>query len=177
MNKTKYKKKDRYYHNKYTVVNKDKYMGDPTKVEYRSKWEFHFMQYCDNTPSIKRWGSECVYIPYIDGDGTIHKYFPDFYIEKVSPTDLEMCERIMIEIKPENQIHPDFVDRQTGFILAPEQFLKKTTAKAYENYEYQLRTYQKNIHKWAFAKEWCEKQKISFIILNENYLIDKKIMM
>ena len=50
----------------YSVINIDKYIGDPNLVIYRSSWEFAFCKYCDNAPSVLRWSSEPISIPYYD---------------------------------------------------------------------------------------------------------------
>ena len=41
------------YSGKYTVVNKEKYRGNPVEVVYRSHWEKLCFIWCDNNPSIK----------------------------------------------------------------------------------------------------------------------------
>ena len=54
------------YKGKYKPKNRSKYKGDPTKIIYRSLWERRFMVYCDENPSIIKWASEEVVIPYND---------------------------------------------------------------------------------------------------------------
>ena len=48
---------------KYTLKNPTKYVGRRTPT-YRSSWEFAFMKFCDENPSIQAWASEAVKIPY-----------------------------------------------------------------------------------------------------------------
>ena len=58
----------------------DKYIGKKTPT-YRSSWEWAFMNFCDNNPSIINWASESIKIPYrhpLTGKQTI--YVPDFFI-------------------------------------------------------------------------------------------------
>ena len=50
----------------YNVSNKSKYVGDSTLVVYRSSWEFSFCKWCDASPSIVKWSSEPVKVPYYD---------------------------------------------------------------------------------------------------------------
>ena len=50
----------------YTVKNREKYVGDPSLVIYRSSWEFSFCKWCDYSPSITRWASEPVKVPFYD---------------------------------------------------------------------------------------------------------------
>nr|MBC8550779.1 head completion protein [Candidatus Brocadiales bacterium] len=73
------------YKGKYKPKNVNKYIGDPTKVTYRSLWERRFMTYCDNNSSILSWGSEEVVVPYKSPiDGRWHRYFVDFIIETMN---------------------------------------------------------------------------------------------
>ena len=52
----------------YKIKHPEKYVGskDPT---YRSSWEYTFMSFCDNNPSVQQWASEPVRIPYSSGQG------------------------------------------------------------------------------------------------------------
>lgn len=71
---------------KFKLSNPAKYVGNKTPT-YRSSWEFQFMQFCDNNPSIVEWASEAIKIPYrnpITGKNTI--YVPDFLIVYVDKT-------------------------------------------------------------------------------------------
>ena len=54
-----------YSRGKYEVKNPDKYVG-LKKPTYRSSWEAAFMRFCDNHPSISKWASESVKIPYVN---------------------------------------------------------------------------------------------------------------
>lgn len=85
-----------------------------------------------------------------------HRYYPDFYVEMKSDSP-EIYNRFVIEIKPKNELEQP----------SPP---KKQTLKMLENYEYALKTYKKNIHKWAFAKDWCQRRGLKFIIITEDDL-------
>lgn len=152
-----------YHQGFYELKNKQKYIGDPTKVIYRSKWEFQLMAYFDTTDKIKRWSSEFIVIPYQDSSGKIHKYFPDFYIEIIDPNYPDKFECVVVELKPKHETIPPKV---------PE----KVTAKSLENYEYALKTYQKNLYKWTRAIDFCKKHQYKFVIVHEDYLKEKNIM-
>ena len=79
----------------------DKYIGKKTPT-YRSSWEWAFMNFCDNNPSIINWASESIKIPYqnpLTGKHTI--YVPDFFIQYVDKNGKSMSE--LIEIKPKKQ--------------------------------------------------------------------------
>jgi len=155
--------KKKYYSGFFTPKNVEKYIGDPTKCIYRSKWELHFMAFCDANSSIKRWSSEHITIPYQDEKGKYHRYYPDFYIERIDKKDPERFERVVIEIKP-------FKETQQP-VLA-----EKVTAKALESFEYQLKTYQKNLYKWTRAMDWCGKNGMKFVIIHEGHLKKNNIM-
>jgi hypothetical protein len=65
---------------KFTVKNTDKYagLGSP---RYRSSWEFAFMKFCDENPSVVKWASESIKIPYRNPfTGKYTVYVPDFFI-------------------------------------------------------------------------------------------------
>jgi len=128
----------------YKVKNPEKYAGvsDP---RYRSGWEFTFMNFCDNTESVKKWASEPIKIPYKDpltGKQTV--YVPDFLITYIDRNKKEFVE--MIEIKPANQT------------------LKEKVGKN----PYNQAQYIKNMAKWQAAGAWCQQQGIKFRVLNES---------
>ena len=77
-------------------------MGDLAKITYRSSWELTFMQFLDNNPSFKRWGSEIFPVPYVKPTtGRVHRYFPDFFVEYEDTKG--NIRREMIEVKPAAQ--------------------------------------------------------------------------
>ncbi len=153
----------RYKQGKYLLQNSEKYIGS-FPIFYRSSWEFAFCRFCDLNERVKKWSAEGLEIPYqISNDiGQIetHRYYPDFYLEMTSPISNERYDRFLIEIKPK---------RETEFPEAP----KNHSLKMLENYEYALRTHKKNLHKWAFTKDWCERRGITFIIVTEEDLKKK----
>ena len=128
----------------YNVKNPEKYVGgkDPT---YRSSWEYTFMLFCDNNPSIQQWASEPLQIPYRDpltGKQTV--YVPDFLIVYTDKNRKKHVE--MIEIKPANQI------------------LKEKVG----NNPYNQAQFVKNQVKWAAAGAWCRNKGIQFRVINEH---------
>jgi len=159
----------------YIVKNKEKFIGDPSKVFYRSSWEKHFCAYCDFTDKIKKWGLENVTIPYQDAKGKIHRYIPDFYIEVAYPGQPDRYDRIVVEIKPKEEITPKFLDK-SGRLIPANIYLEGKTFKATQNYEYALKTYQKNLYKWTKAKVWCEKNGLQFKLMGKEELQKFKIM-
>jgi len=146
----------RFKQGTYLLQNTDKYVGK-LPVLYRSSWELAFCRFCDINQNVIKWSSEGLEIPYQIsnklGQIETHRYYPDFYVEMIS-NDPEKHDRILIEIKPRHETEPP-------------QPPKKETLKMLENYEYSLMTYKKNLHKWSFTKQWCEKRHIKFIIITE----------
>lgn len=128
----------------YKVKNPEKYVGSKPPT-YRSSWEYTFMTFCDNNPSVQQWASECVKIPYRDpltGKGTV--YVPDFlitYVDRNMKTHVEL-----IEIKPANQMLREKVGKNP----------------------YNQAQYVKNMAKWAAAGNWAKNQGIKFRIINES---------
>ena len=61
-------------------------MGDITSIICRSLWERRMCKYLDENKNIIRWGSEELAIPYYSPvDKKLHRYYPDFLVEKRNP--------------------------------------------------------------------------------------------
>ena len=70
------------YKGKYKPHNQQKYIGDPSNIIYRSMWERKCMKYFDNNPSVIKWSSEELAIPYYDSlSKRVRNYYPDFLIK------------------------------------------------------------------------------------------------
>lgn len=123
-----------------------KYVG--TKIPtYRSSWEWSFMRFCDTNPSVQKWASEAISIPYRDpltGRQTI--YVPDFFIQYVDKNNKMHVE--LIEIKPASQAVLERVGKN----------------------KYNQAQFVKNQAKWQAATMWCKQQGIKFRIVSENDL-------
>lgn len=133
----------KYAQGKFTPKNPDKYVGgrNPT---YRSSWEFAFMRFCDEHPSVNRWASEAVKIPYrnpFTGKYTI--YVPDFFIEYVDKNGKSHVE--IIEVKPLNQT-----------------ILEKTGKNKRNQAHFVL-----NQAKWEAARAWSKQNNVLFRIVSE----------
>ena len=127
----------------------EKYVGLKMPT-YRSSWEFSFMNFCDTNPSVQKWASEAVQIPYRDpltNKQTV--YVPDFFIQYIDKQARIITE--LIEIKPASQMILERVGKN----------------------KYNQAQYVKNQAKWAAANAWCRQQGIKFRILNENDLFSK----
>jgi hypothetical protein len=137
----------------YTPKHPDKYVGDLTKIIYRSSWEYKMNEFLDNNPNVLRWGSEPFGIPYIhpfkkdkNGKPKIARYFPDYWIQYKNKQG-EVVEEI-IEIKPKKQT-------------------KQSRARNPQSKLYEDLTFAVNIQKWKYAQEFCDKKNIKFRILTE----------
>ncbi len=159
--------KKKYHQGIYVLQNVEKYLGNPTNIQYLSSWEFFFCRWCDLNDNVRKWSSEEIQIPYhisnSIGQTEVHRYFPDFYMEMVKPGDPDFYDRIIVEIKPKSSTQP------------PKK-PKKQTMKMLENYEYSLRTYKKDLHKWAYARDWCKKRNLKFVIITEDDLKSKGLI-
>lgn len=108
------------------------------RIIYRSSYELKFITWLENSDKVKRWGSECMKIPYLWVDGSTHSYFPDYVVE------MESGEIMLVEIKPYNQTHKPLNENCWG-----------------------AKEYAKNMCKWKAAQEFCKKKGYTFKVLTE----------
>lgn len=132
----------KYAQGKYVVKNKEKYVGrkEPT---YRSSWEFSFMMFADNNPSILQWASEPFMIPYrnpFTGKSTV--YVPDFMMVYVDSQGQKHAE--VIEVKP---------SKETSLTEARSQRDRASVAL--------------NTAKWQAANAWCRNYGLRFRVVTE----------
>jgi len=128
---------------RYTLKYPEKYLGTKTPL-YRSSWEFAFMKFCDESPSVSKWASESVKIPYrnpLTGKHTV--YVPDFLIQYSDKNGRPHVE--LIEVKPDNQTMKENVGRD----------------------KWRQAQYIQNVAKWEAARAWCKQKKIFFRVINE----------
>lgn len=158
----------------YIVQNKSKYVGDPKLVIYRSSWEMGFCKWCDASPSVKRWSSEPIKIPYYDRvskldeckkygldpnnpkNWKIRNYYTDFWVE-VDKGD-EVTERWFVEIKPANKLKKPIPPATN----APLKDIKRFNLQAKE--------YLINEAKFASLNEWAKKHNMKFYVFTEHTL-------
>lgn len=145
---------------RFNPSNPKKYKGDATNIIYRSGFELRCMDYFDRHPDIIMWASEEIAIPYLSPvDNKIHRYFPDFIIQKREQDGKKKT--IMIEVKPYEQTIKPTINTKGGKRKQP-----RTIAE-------QARTYNINQAKWNAAKEWCADRKIDFVIMTEHQIYGK----
>lgn len=128
----------------------EKYLGDKTKIVYRSSWERKCMVHFDLSPNILAWNSEDVIIPYISPkDGRVHRYFVDFLI--VTLDENKQKQVTLIEVKPLAQtIKP----------IAKQ-------GKSKKRFLHEAITYEVNTAKWKAAQAYCDKRGWQFRIMTE----------
>ena len=132
-----------YAQGKYNLKNPDKYVGARTPT-YRSSWEFAFMRFCDEHPSVEKWASEAIKIPYknpFTGKFTI--YVPDFFIAYIDANGKKHAE--LIEVKPTNQLTVENAGRN-----------RRNQAHAVLNKA-----------KWEAANAYCKQNNIRFRVVTE----------
>ena len=144
------------YRGKYKPKNPSKYLGDPTKIVYRSLWERRFMVFCDGNDSVISWGSEEVVIPYISPkDNKKHRYYVDFIVETINKRGFK--EVTLIEVKPKAQCKE------------PEAKGGRKTKR----YFTEVMRWGVNSAKWKAARNFADNKGWNFKILTEDHLYKK----
>jgi hypothetical protein len=126
--------------------NPNKYIGNPNDIWFRSSWEIVAMKRFDSSPSVLKWCSEEIAIPYIKPtDGKVHNYFPDFIV--IYRGRAGEIVKSVIEVKP----------------------LKETLDEEANNM-YDKVALTINKAKWAAASHWCAARGMKFEIVTERTL-------
>jgi hypothetical protein len=142
------------YKGKYTIKNTKKYLGDPTKVIYRSLWERQAFKWCESNPRVKKWNSEEIVVPYkCKTDNKLHRYYVDLLVE------LDNKDIILVEIKPKRETVPPKGKRKT------KRYIKEVT------------TYIKNTSKWQAATQYANHKGWKFQIWTEDTLTNLGIQL
>lgn len=140
------------YKGKYTPRNPKKYVGDPTKITYRSGLERTVMNYFDKHSDVISWGSETVIIPYRSPiDNKYHRYFMDFIVQFKKADG--SVETMLVEVKPL---------KQTGPPKKPSRLTRR--------YLKEVQTWGVNSAKWEATQEYCAKRNWKFIIMTEKQI-------
>jgi hypothetical protein len=144
----------------YGVVNREKYVGDISKVIYRSSWEEKLMRFCDLNENILSWSNEPVAIPYYDPlTNVTRRYYVDFAI--VTRDNNGTVTKWLLEVKPSKQISPP---------KAPNRMTDKQT----DNYLRTAKAYIINQAKFEAAKLFAADRGFKFGIITENFLFRQK---
>jgi hypothetical protein len=140
-------------------INRHKYMGDATKIVYRSSWELRQMSRFDLNPAVVAWSSESVVVPYLDrtrktaSGFAFRRYYPDFLV-KFKTADGKILTQ-MIEIKPKKESRPPVMGKGKN---------------AQKRYIQEAKTFGTNICKWEAAKRYCADRGWQFVVLTEEEL-------
>ena len=114
------------------------------------------MKYFDNNPSVMKWSSEELAIPYYDSvSKRVRNYYPDFLIKIKNKEGVQKTH--LIEVKPSKDLKPPM----------SVQGKKKSTVL------WEAKTYQMNRDKFAAARKWCDDRNITFDIWTEKHLRQK----
>lgn len=146
------------YSGRFKPKNPGKYKGDPSRIIYRSMWEFKFFRHIDIHPDVIWWQSEEVIVPYYSPiDGKRHRYYPDVVIHTKTPNG--GTKTLMIEIKPKAQTRPpDIKNKKT---------VKGRVSRRYLN---EVKTWGTNEAKWKAARAYCAQKGWEFQIYTEDQL-------
>jgi hypothetical protein len=150
--------KSKYRQGYYILNNPEKYIGDPSKIIYRSSWEYRFCKYCDDSENVIKWSSEPVGIKYISPiDQKEHDYFIDFYL-KIRKGNGEV--EYLVEVKPE------------ASLAKPVMESGSQTINRIKNYNHNLKTWIINRAKFIAAKKYAEIKGYKFAIITEKFLFE-----
>lgn len=144
----------------FTPIFPEKYKGDPTKIRYRSSWEWRVFQQCDTSHSIIAWASEEIQIPYLDpttydpatGAPKLRMYIPDIWLQVKLAND--SIKTMMFEIKPYKET------------IAPVNKRGKRKDRVLS----ESMTYIKNLAKWEAAQKLCNKYDWEFKVISEHQI-------
>lgn len=158
----------------YRALNKEKYLGDPELIIYRSSWEYAFAKWCDVSPSVVRWSSEPMKIPYYDrvskleecaklkldpnnpANWEVKNYNTDFWFEITRGEGV--TEKIIVEIKPSYKLIKPIPPPPTASIKEQKAFTNAA------------KEYLINEAKYAATKAWAERNGAKFYIFTEKTL-------
>ena len=151
------RKNSGYQQGYYRPLNPQKYIGDTSKIIFRSSWEKKFMIYCDNNDKIIAWNSESVQVPYLNPIENVTRiYNLDFYFKVKEENGTK---DYIAEIKPSKKLQKPVLSKS-----------HKNNAKYITAYNYQMTEYVINMHKFSAAKTWALERGWEFILITEKFL-------
>ena len=140
------------YKGRFLPTKPQKYIGDTSNIIYRSSYELKFMKWCDMNPSVKRWASEEIVVPYVSPmDNLLHRYFVDFFIE-VENKEGKM-KKYLVEVKPYRYTQP------------PTPPKRKT-----QRFISEVKQWGVNNAKWDAAKRFASQRGWEFMLVTEKDL-------
>lgn len=140
---------------KWMPKNTTKYVGNINDIWVRSSWEKKAMLWFDEQPNILKWGSETFNIKYVSPiDNREHSYYPDFIVQTKSKEGKLV--NMVVEVKPAIQCEPPKSTKKTKRMIT------------------EMKTFAVNSAKWAAAREFCKRNNMTFIIVDE-YTLGLKV--
>lgn len=137
---------------KFTPKNPEKYVGDSSKIVFRSRIELRYFQYFDTNPAILFWNSEETVVPYFDPvKGKMRRYFPDALIKIRDTSGNEKT--LMIEFKHSSDLKEPVPGKKKS-----KRFLAECA------------DWTTNQAKWTAARAWCAERGIQFQTMSEKEL-------
>ena len=158
--------KSKYHQGLFIPTNKDKViqLNSQNGIYYRSGLEKKFIIFLDSNPNIIKWSCENIKVPYLKTEynsekmileTTQHNYYPDFYYELLKSDGT--ITKVVAEVKPLAET------QQPKLPINP-------TAKQLKNFEYSIKMFNKNLSKWKYMIDYCQKKEFEFIIITEQFL-------
>jgi hypothetical protein len=146
------RKNQKIQQGQYNPKNPHKYVGDLSKIYYRSSWELKFLRHCDMSNDVVRYSSEAVMIPYTSPiDKRVHRYYVDFYVEIGRPDGV--VSKWLLEVKPEKHTK------------LPKRPIKESV-KSLENYVKQVKRVLTNQAKFKAAKNFARQTGTKFGVVS-----------
>ena len=134
----------KYAQGYFNARNPEKYVGKGNII-YRSSWEFVFMQFCDNHPSVIQWASESISIPYLNPvTGKQSRYVPDFFVMYQDKNGQNHGE--LMEVKPKKEMLENAKSQRDKLVAII------------------------NAAKWQAARAWCSANGLTFRVITEENL-------
>lgn len=125
--------------------NRDKYIGNPDTIIFRSSYEKILFIILDMDDNVARWNSEGIKIKYFyPVDKKFHTYYPDVYVEKKNAEGKIV--KILGEVKA------------IKFITAPKKPTHTATLKQKKAYLKEMAGFVKNMCKKGAAEKWCKER-------------------
>lgn len=139
----------KYMQGRYKLHHPEKYQGDSTDVVYRSSWELRLNRFLDLNPSVIKWSSEELVIPYWShADQKMRRYFVDYVVQVQGASGT--IKTFLVEVKPYSQT------------IQPKRGKKREKTYLKECYDWQV-----NQDKWAAATDYAKKHRMEFKIFDE----------
>jgi hypothetical protein len=167
-------KKGQTYQGYYIVRNKEKYMGDPSLVVFRSAWEFSFCMWADYSDSILNWSSEPIKIPYYDKVSKLEECRklglnpnnPSNWVQKNYNTDFWI--RIQ---KPDGNIEKWFIEVKPKHKLSkPKPVPPEAPLRDQKRFNRLAKEFLINEAKFEAMTSWTTRNGASFYIFTEDQL-------